>query len=208
MRLRIWGCNMRRFPEPIQQALSALSRLPGVGPKTALRYAYHLLKLPKTDLDYIARSILLLGRVKTCKTCFAFSENEECDICRDFKRDPTLLCVVEESRDIATIDATGAYNGFFHVLGGTLNPIEGFTPETLRIKPLHERLQAMPEIQEIILALSPDVHGEITMLYLARYLAPLNRKITRLARGLPIGASLEYADEVTLGDAIKGRKET
>lgn len=199
---------MRRFPEAIQNAAAALSRLPGVGPKTALRYVFFLLKQPKSDLPMMAKMITDLGeKVKVCNQCFAYTETERCEICRDEQRDGSLLCVVEESRDIATIEATNMYQGRYHVLGGTLNPIEGVTPEVLNAKELADRLKENSEVREIILAFSPDVHGEATMMYLTKQLAPLNIKITRLARGLPTGASLEYADEVTLGDALKGRRE-
>lgn len=199
---------MRRFPEAIQNAAAALSRLPGVGPKTALRYVFYLLKQPKADLQLMAKMITDLGeKVKICDQCFAYTEFDRCDICQDAKRDQSLLCVVEESRDIATLEATGMYFGLYHVLGGTLNPIEGVTPEVLKIKELTARLSTFDEIKEVILAFSPDVHGEATMMYLSKQLEPFGVKITRLARGLPMGASLEYADEVTLGDALKGRRE-
>jgi recombination protein RecR len=198
---------VRKFPDAIQNAMASLARLPGVGPKTALRYVFYLLKQPKSDLQLMAKNILDLGsRIKICGECFAYSESERCEICGEPKRDRSILCVVEESRDIATLEATNAYNGLYHVLGGMLNPIEGLTPEVLHITELETRLTAHPEIAEIILAFPPDVDGETTMLYLAKRLEPLNKKITRLARGLPMGASLEYADEITLGDAIKARR--
>lgn len=199
---------MRKFPEAIQNATAALSRLPGVGPKTALRYVFYLLKQPKSDLQMIAKMITDLGdKVKICDQCFAYTEYDRCEICRDESRDQNLLCVVEESRDIATIEATDMYPGLYHVLGGTLNPIEGITPEVLKIRELMKRLRENKDMKEIILAFSPDVHGETTMMYLAKQLTNFDLKITRLARGLPTGASLEYADEVTLGDALKGRHE-
>lgn len=199
---------MRRFPEPIQNAVAALSRLPGVGPKTALRFVYYLLKQPKSDIHSIARQISNLAeQVKICERCFMYAEQIPCSICTDGKRDPSILCIVEESRDIATIEATKAFSGLYHVLGGTLNPIEGATPETLRIRELKERIEN-ETISEIILALSPNVHGETTMLYLSKNLQDKVPTITRLARGLPIGATLEYADEITLSDALKGRKSS
>lgn len=198
---------MRKFPEPIQNAVASFSRLPGVGPKTALRYVYSLLKLPKHDLAVMARTIVTLAEgINVCDGCYTYAETTRCEICSDPKREPHLLCVVEEPRDISTIEATGAYRGRYLVLGGILNPIEGMTPETLRIRELQERLEADANIAEIILALSPNIQGETTMLYLAKRLASSGRKITRLARGLPTGATLEYADEVTLGDALKGRR--
>lgn len=150
----------------------------------------------------------LADRVLVCDICYTYTEFDRCELCRDERRSNETVCVVEESRDIATLEATGAFQGRYHVLGGVLNPIEGQTPETLRIRELKDRLEADERIQEIILAFSPNVHGETTMMYLSKQLAPLNKRITRLARGLPIGATIEYADEVTLGDALKDRKET
>ena len=198
---------MRRFPEPIHNAPAALSRLPGVGPKTALRYVFYLLKQPKHEINNIARAIVSLTEsVYTCQKCFAYSDRTTCFICDDKKRDQDILCIIEESRDIAIIEASGAFKGLYHVLGGTLNPIEGYTPDMLRISELEKRLSNHSNINEVILALSPNVHGEGTMLYLMKRLAPLKRKTTRLARGLPIGATLEYADEITLGDAFTGRR--
>lgn len=199
---------MRRFPEPIQNLAAALTRLPGVGPKTALRYVFALLMLPEEELTQTARLIHELSeKIRVCPDCFNYTQGETCDICLDLRRDSSLLCVVETSRDISTIEATGAYNGKFFVLGGILNPIEGMTPEVLRLQPLFKKLREDNLIKEIILAFSPDVHGETTMLYLTKQLLPFNRQITRLARGLPAGASLEFADEITLGDALKGRKQ-
>ena len=200
---------MRKFPEPIQNAVAAFSRLPGVGPKTALRFVYYLLRQPKNDLDVMAQTIVtLVERVGVCRTCFAYTDQKDlCEICTDMRRDRDVICVIEESRDIATIETTGAFRGLYHVLGGTLNPIEGITPEVLRIRELIERVSSSANVREVILALSPTVAGETTILYLSKQLAPLGRKITRLARGLPIGATLEYADEITLGDALKGRRD-
>lgn len=198
---------MRRFPEPIQNAVAAFARLPGVGPKTALRYVYYLLGLPPQEANTMARALVALGeRIRTCERCYTYGEAETCDICVDLKRDATCICVVEESRDIATMEATGAFRGRYHVLGGILNPMAGVTPDAVRIRELEERLAQDSQISEVILALSPTVQGEATMLYLAKRLAPTGRRITRLARGLPIGATIEYADEVTLGDAYHGRR--
>lgn len=199
---------MRRFPEPISNLVAAFTRLPGVGPKTALRYVFYLLKQPKFDLDIMARALTQLGElIKTCPRCYTYTEREICEICQDPRRDASLLCVVEEARDISTIEATGIYNGLYHVLGGTINPIEGMTPETIRYRQLRERLGTAPTIHEVILALSPTVHGEATILFLQKGLTPLGCSLSRLARGLPMGATLEFADEVTLGDALKDRKQ-
>jgi recombination protein RecR len=198
---------MRRFPEPIQNLAAALTKLPGVGPKTALRYVFALLQLPKEELYQTAELVRELGeKVKLCPYCFSYTQNESCEICADPRRDNSKLCVVETSRDISTLEATGAYNGKYFVLGGVLNPIEGMTPEVLRIQPLFQKLRGDQNIEEIILAFSPDVHGETTMMYLTKQLIGFEKSVTRLARGLPAGASLEFADEVTLGDALKGRK--
>ncbi|HBR80052.1 MAG: Recombination protein RecR [Candidatus Uhrbacteria bacterium GW2011_GWE2_45_35] len=198
---------MRRFPEPIQNLAAALTKLPGVGPKTALRYVFALLQLPKEELLQTAILINELSeKVKLCPHCFSYTQKDLCEICSDPRRDNSKLCVVETSRDISTLEATGAYSGKYFVLGGVLNPIEGMTPEVLRIQPLFQKLREQNQIQEIVLAFSPDVHGETTMMYLTKQLAGFEKQLTRLARGLPAGASLEFADEVTLGDAIKGRK--
>lgn len=198
---------MRRFPEPISNLVAAFTRLPGVGPRTALRYVFYLLSQPKFDLEVMARALTQLGElIKTCPRCFTYTEAQMCEICQDPKRDTSLLCVVEEARDISTIESTGIYHGLYHVLGGTLNPIEGITPDTICYRQLRERLEGDPAVTEIILALSPTTHGEATILFLQKQLAPLSRSMTRLARGLPLGATLEFADEVTLGDALKDRK--
>lgn len=198
---------IRKFPAPIHNAVSALSKLPAVGPKTALRFVFALLRMSESDRRVVAEAIANLNRVQVCDTCYAYSETPTCGICSDEKRSDGILCVVSESRDIATIEATDAFKGRYFVLGGRLNPIEGITPETLNVKPLIDRLEVRPEIEEVILAFSPDVHGETTIMYLSRRLKQLDRKATRLARGLPIGADIEYTDEVTLGDALLGRRE-
>lgn len=198
---------MRRFPAPIHNVVVALSKLPGVGPKTALRYTFALLRMSQHELSVIASAIHNLQNVQTCTTCYAYSENSTCGVCSDSKRATNVLCVVAESKDIATIEATDAYHGKYLVLGGRINPIDGATPETLRVDELLKKIEADPEIKEVILAFSPDVHGETTIMYLARRLKQLDRKATKLARGLPMGADIEYTDEVTLGDALLGRRE-
>ena len=198
---------MRRFPTPIHNAAAALGRLPGVGPKTALRYAFALLHFSKFELASIGRAIVDLGNITHCQTCFTFAETDICEICADPNRDQTKLCIVAEARDISTIEATSAYKGRYFVLGGTLNPIEGRTPEMLNVKQLLEYVQNTPTISEFILAFSPDVHGETTIMYLQRQLSPFGKSMTRLARGLPMGADIEYADEVTLASAMTGRSK-
>ena len=199
---------MRNFPAPIRNAASALGKLPGVGPKTALRYAFAVLHFTKHDIASFAKALAELANVQTCESCFAFSEGPVCEICRNTQRNQHQLCVVAESRDVATMEATAAFTGKYFVLGGTLNPVDGRTPETLNIKELLKRVESSSEIKEIILAFSPDVHGETTIMYLSRILKPFQRKVTRLARGLPMGADIEYADEVTLLSALQGRSET
>jgi recombination protein RecR len=199
---------MRNFPAPIRNAASALGKLPGVGPKTALRYAFAILSLTKHDIAQFAKAITELANIQTCESCFAFSEGSECEICQSSQRNASQLCIVAESRDIATMEATAAFNGKYFVLGGTLNPVDGRTPENLNVQRLIKRMESSGELKEIILAFSPDVHGETTIMYLSRMLKPLGKKVTRLARGLPMGADIEYADEVTLLSALQGRSET
>lgn len=198
---------MRKFPAPIHNAVAALGKLPGVGPKTALRYAFALLRLPRWEIDQIAGSIAGLKNVITCEICHAHTERTVCDICSDDRRDNMALCVVAESRDIATLEATLAFRGKYFVLGGVLNPIDGATPETLNVAQLMTRIEHHTALAEIILAFSPDVHGETTIMYLSKHIHALGRRVTRLARGLPIGADIEYADEVTLASALTGRSE-
>ncbi len=198
---------MRKFPAPIHNVVAALTRFPGVGPKTALRYAFTLLRMRQDEREQLARAIVDLQHVQTCSQCFAHAEDPICSICTDDKRSSDVLCVVSESRDISTIEAANAYNGRYLVLGGVLNPIDGMTPETLKVEEMVDRIESNPDIREVILAFSPDVHGETTMMFLARKVKELDRRATRLARGLPIGADLEYTDEVTLGDALLGRSE-
>lgn len=197
---------MRKFPGPIRDLVAALTKLPSVGPKTALRYAYAVLRLSPEERAQFAQAILNLRLITYCARCFTHSEKELCEICANTERDQSLLCVVAHPRDVATIEATGVYQGLYLVLGGVLNPLEGQTPDTLRMRELAERIQK-PEVKEMILGFSPDVNGETTMLYLTRNLKPASKKITRLARGLPMGADIEYADEVTLSDALAGRRE-
>lgn len=196
---------MRKFPAPIHNAMAVLHRLPGVGPKTALRYTFALLRFSKTELMAMGRAISELGAITSCTKCFTYAERELCDICTDSTRDHTKLCIVAEARDIATLESTGVYHGHYFVLGGVLNPIDGYTPDTLNVKQLLDRLKQDSVINECILAFSPDVHGETTILYLRRQCESFHKKITRLARGLPMGADIEYADEVTLASALTGR---
>lgn len=198
---------MRQFPDPIKHMVTAFSKLPGVGPKTALRYAYAVLQLSEYEREQMQKAIREMSSINLCSSCFTHTEDAICNICRDTERDSSQLCIVADPRDISTLEATNAYKGYYFVLGGTLNPIDGRTPETLRIRELEARIEREGGIQELILAFSPDIHGETTMLFLTRQLRKHDKKITRLARGLPMGADIEYADEVTLGSALLGRSE-
>ena len=195
------------YSRPIQALIDALSRLPGIGPKSAQRIAFHLLKSEVQDVTKLA-SVITEARqtVRFCGRCFNFSESELCHICDDDRRDPTTVCVVEESRDVVAIEKTGEYKGRYHVLLGSINPLEGVGPEQLKVRELLLRLD--PEgITEVILCLNPNTEGEVTAMYLARLMRPLGVKVTQLAMGLPVGGDLEFADEVTLGRALVGRRE-
>ena len=196
-----------KFPLAIQNLIDHFSRLPTVGPKTAERYVFYLLKQNREELKKFAQSLTELKEKTTiCHTCYGYAEANPCSICDDNKRDKSLLCVVSNSRYTLVIEATGQYTGLYHTLDGALNAIEGVKPEHLNILPLVERIKKN-NIREIILALNTDMEGETTAMYLAKILKPYKLKITRLARGLPMGAGLEYADEITLSNALKYRNE-
>ena len=191
----------------IQNLIDELGRLPGVGPKSAQRIAFHILQTENTDISRLVESIReVKEKVIFCATCGNVAEEEQCRICRDPRRDPTAICVVEESKDVQAIEKTREFRGKYHVLGGAISPIEGIGPDNLRIKELMARL-GNPEIQEIIIATDPNLEGEATATYLTRMLSPLGITISRLASGLPVGGDLEYADEVTLGRAFEGRRQ-
>jgi len=195
------------YAGPVQDLIDELGRLPGVGPKSAQRIAFHLLKLPKDDALRLARAIeQAKDRVAWCTRCFNLADAEECGICRDDRRDPTVLCVVEEPKDLVAVEKTGEFRGRYHVLQGALNPMEGVGADQLRIRELLARI--VPEgVQEVILCTNPNIEGEATAMYLARTLEPAGLKVTRIASGLPVGGDLEYADELTLGRALEGRRE-
>jgi recombination protein RecR len=198
---------MAVYALPVQELIDELGRLPGVGPKSAQRIAFYLLKLPREDALRLARSITeVKDRVAFCARCFNIAEGDECTICADAKRDDTLLCIVEEPRDIVAVEKTGEYRGRYHVLQGAISPIEGIGPDQLRVKELLERL-GREQIDEVILCTNPNIEGEATAMYLSRLLQPLGTKVTRIASGLPVGGDLEYADELTLGRALEGRRE-
>ena len=192
---------------PVQDLIDELGRLPGIGPKSAQRIAFHLLKVSAEDAGRLARAITTVKeRIRFCRRCFNVTETEECDYCGDPRRDPSLVCVVEDPRDIVAVERTGEYRGRYHVLGGAINPLEGVGPDQLRVKELYARLGG-EGIDEVILATNPNLEGEATAMYLSRQLKPLGVKVTRLASGLPVGGDLEYADELTLGRAMEGRQE-
>jgi recombination protein RecR len=195
------------FEGPVQSLVDELGRLPGIGPKSAQRIAFFLLKSAPDDAKRLARAIVeAKERVSWCRRCFNFAEGELCVYCRDDRRDSALLCVVEEPRDIVAVERTQEYRGRYHVLLGAISPIEGIGPDQLKIKELLARVND-EGVQEVILATNPNIEGEATAMYLARLLKPLGLRVTRIASGLPVGGDLEYADEVTLGRALEGRRE-
>ena len=195
------------FEGPVQDLVEELGRLPGVGPKSAQRIAFHLLRLPAEDAKRLARAIVeAKEKVSWCRRCFNIAEGERCRYCRDVGRDPTLVCVVEDARDIVAVERTREFRGLYHVLGGAISPIEGVGPEQLRVRELLTRV-GEEDVREVILATNPNIEGEATAMYLARLLRPLGVRVTRIASGLPVGGDLEYADEITLGRALEGRRE-
>jgi recombination protein RecR len=201
------------YAPPVQDLIDELGRLPGIGPKSAQRIAFYLLKAPSEDALRLAQAISLVKeRISWCRRCFNVSEvggsdgQGECEICRDERRDKTTLCVVEEPRDIVAVEKTREYRGRYHVLQGAINPIEGVGPEQLRVRELLARIDA-ESIAEVIVCTNPNIEGDATAMYLASLLRPLPVKVTRIASGLPVGGDLEYADELTLGRALEGRRE-
>jgi len=200
------------YTQPVQALIDELGRLPGIGPKSAQRIAFHLLKLSRPDAARLANAIVeAKDKVTFCSRCFNIAEGADdadtlCSICLDDRRDPALLCVVEEPRDIVAVEKTGEFRGRYHVLQGAISPIEGIGPEQLRVKELLARVDA-EGIKEVILCTNPNLEGEATAMYLARLLKPAGLKVTRIASGLPVGGDLEYADEVTLGRPLEGRRE-
>ena len=196
-----------RYAPPIARLLEELERLPGVGPKSAQRIAYWLLTAESADAERLANAITEVKRtIHFCPRCFNFAEGDLCSVCEDSERDQTIVCVVEEPRDLIAVDRTGEFHGIYHVLQGAISPIDGIGPERLRVRELIDRL-GPGEITEVLIATNPNVEGETTALYLARLIKPLGIKVTRIASGLPVGGDLEYADEVTLGRALEARRE-
>ena len=195
------------YPGPIARLLDALQKLPGVGPKTAQRLTFFLLKQPAAEVSALSEAIARLkSEIVHCGTCFNVTDEDPCRICRDPARDARALCVVEEPNDLLAMERTGEYRGRYHVLMGALSPLDGIGPEDLRVRELLARLEKEPA-EEVILATNPNVEGEATAIYLAKLLKPLGLRVTRIARGLPVGGDLEYADEVTLSKALEGRRE-
>jgi recombination protein RecR len=198
---------MRKYTPEIQRLLDEFQTLPGVGPKTAERYVFSLLRRRAGEIDSFTTAVIVATKsVSVCKTCFTVGHQNPCEICSDGRRDASAVCVVAEPQDIGALEATGTFRGRYHVLGGHISPLEGITAERLRTPELLERLQSQ-RIREVILAFSPNLDGETTILALSGILKNFPVRVTRLARGLPMGAELQYADEVTLSDAINGRRD-
>ncbi|MDD5341088.1 MAG: recombination mediator RecR [Patescibacteria group bacterium] len=198
---------MIKFPKPIQDLIDQFCKLPGIGPKTAERLVYFLLKQNKNEIDEFALSLNQINNsVVKCSICHNISEKDPCAICADKNRDHKLICIIAEPHDLAAVENTGEFKGVYHVLGGVLDPLSGMTPDRLKFDDLLAKLQKN-KVAEIILAFNPDMEGEATMIYLNNLLKSFKVKITRLARGMPVGSDLEYTDEITLSSAIKNRKE-
>lgn len=194
------------YTPSVQALIDELGKLPGIGPKSAQRVAFYLLKIDKTDALRLAEAIATARANSTwCRTCFNISDGEICDICSDKKRDLSMICVVEEPKDIFAIEKTREYRGLYHVLQGSLNPIDGVGPEQLRIKELILRLSNQ-DVKEVIVCTNPNLEGEATAMYISRLISPSGISVTRIASGLPVGGDLEYADELTLGRALEGRR--
>lgn len=195
------------YAEPLARLIEELTKLPGIGPRTAQRLAFHLLAAPAEDVRNLADALLTAKRdIGYCSTCFNLTDQDPCRICRSSERDRHIICVVEDPKDVAALEKTRDFRGLYHVLHGAISPLDGVGPEDIRIRELIQRLGS-GECKEIILATDPDTEGEATAMYIARLTKPLGVRVTRLARGLPVGGELEYADEVTLSKALEGRRE-
>jgi recombination protein RecR len=198
---------MQLLVEPVARLIDEFSRLPGIGPKTASRLAFYLLRAPEEQAQSLADALReLRERITFCSICFNITESDPCAVCSDEGRDRSVICVVEEPLDVIAIERTRDYHGLYHVLHGTIAPVEGIGPDELRIAELSSRLDAMPPVREVIIATNPNMEGEATAMYIARQLEGRGIRVTRLARGLPVGGDLEYADEVTLSRALAGRQ--
>jgi recombination protein RecR len=195
------------FAGPVQDLVDELSRLPGIGTKTAQRLAFHILKTEDADARRLASAILRMrDSVHFCSRCFNFATAELCEFCSDYRRDSKIVCVVEEAPDIVSVEKTGSFRGLYHVLGGAISPIDGIGPDDLHITELLGRI-SKDAIEEVIVATNPNTEGEATAMYIGRLVIPLGIRVTRIASGLPVGGDLEYSDEVTLGRALEGRRE-
>jgi recombination protein RecR len=195
------------FEPPVQRLVDELARLPGIGRRSAQRLAFYLLNAEEADAVRLADAITSMRRdVRLCSRCYNVTAEEECSICRDLRRDTAIICVVERAQDIPVIEKTGEFSGRYHVLGGAISPIEGIGPDQLRAKELLDRV-GVENVTEVIVAANPTLEGDATAMFLARLLKPLGVTVTRLASGLPVGGDLDYADEITLGRALTGRKE-
>lgn len=195
------------YTKPLARLVEEFQKLPGIGPKSAQRMAFHMLKMPHNEVNKFTDAILdAKEKIKYCRQCFNLSSENPCEICTNTSKDRSVICVVAEARDLVALERTREYKGLYHVLQGLVSPLDGISPEDLRIKELIQRLQN-EEIKEVILALNPSVEGEATSMYLAKIIKPTGIKVSRIAFGLPIGADLEYADEVTLARALEGRRE-
>ena len=198
---------MRTIAEPISRLIEELNKLPGIGPKSAKRLAYHILRSTDEEAKALAEAILTLKeRIRLCSVCFDSTDYDPCRICQDRERDHSKICVVEKPSDILPLEQTGKYDGVYHVLHGTISPTQGIGPEDLKIKELLARLKD-GSVTEVIVATNPNVESETMAMYLQRLITPLGVRVTRLARGLPFGAELEYADDLTLGQALENRRE-
>ncbi|WP_274648521.1 recombination mediator RecR [Paenibacillus humicola] len=195
------------YPEPIAKLIDAFSRLPGIGPKTAARLAFHTLRMKEDDVIDFAKALVSVKRnLHYCSVCCNITDIDPCRICQDKSRDPSIICVVQESKDLVAMERTKEYEGQYHVLQGAISPMEGIGPDEIRIAELLKRLSD-ERVQELILATNPNIEGEATAMYLSRLVKPFGIKVTRIAHGLPVGGDLEYADEVTLSKALEGRRE-
>ena len=195
------------YEGPIQDLIDELARLPGIGPKSAQRLAFYMVKASAEDARRLAEAIVgAKEKVRFCRECFSVAEGELCRVCRDPGRDPTVVCVVEEPKDQAAVEKAGVIKGRYHILGGAISPLDGIGPDDLRVQELLDRV-ARNGVEEVILATNPNLEGNATAMYVAALLKPIGVRVTRLASGLPVGGDLEYADEVTLGQALEGRRE-
>jgi recombination protein RecR len=195
------------YAKPLGRLVGELEKLPGIGPKSAQRLAFYLLRVPRDEAKLLVDAIMdVKERIRPCATCFNFTDQERCEVCRNERRDRSLLCVVAEPRDLIALEKTGEYTGVYHVLGGVISPTDHIGPDELRVRELVERVAA-GEVREVILAVNPNVEGETTALYLAKILQPFGVKVTKIAFGLPVGGDLDYADQATLIQALEGRRE-